>query len=36
MDAIESLGERLETMSDMASLQSDLDAIIRKINGMSA
>jgi YhcN/YlaJ family sporulation lipoprotein len=35
-DAIESLGERLETMSDMASLQSDLDAIIRKINGMSA
>ena len=36
MDAIESLGERLETMSDMASLQSALDAIIRKINGMSA
>lgn len=36
MDAIESLGERLETMSDMASLQSDLEAIIRKINGMSA
>ena len=36
MDAIESLGERLDTMSDMAALQSDLDAIIRKINGMNA
>lgn len=36
MDAIESLGERLETMSDMAALQSDLDAIIKKINGMNA
>ena len=36
MDAIESLGERLDTMSDMTALQSDLDAIIRKINGMSA
>lgn len=35
-DAIESLGERLDTMSDMAALQSDLDAIIRKINGMNA
>ena len=35
-DAIESLGERLDTMSDMASLQSDLDAIIRKINGAQA
>ena len=36
MDAIESLGERLDTMSDMAALESDLDAIIRKINGMNA
>ena len=35
-DAIESLGERLDTMSDMAALQSDLDAIIRKINGAQA
>nr|MBR4280303.1 YhcN/YlaJ family sporulation lipoprotein [Clostridia bacterium] len=35
-DAIESLGERLDTMSDMAALQSDLDAIIRKINGSNA
>ena len=36
MDAIESLGGRLDTMSDMNALQSDLDAIIKKINGMSA
>lgn len=36
MDAIESLGERLDTMSDMAALESDLDAIIRKINGTNA
>lgn len=36
MDAIESLGERLETMSDMNALQSDLDAIIKKINGQNA
>ena len=36
MDAIESLGERLDTMSDMTALQSDLDAIIKKINGASA
>ena len=36
MDAIESLGERLDTMSDMTALQSDLDAIIKKINGMHA
>ncbi len=36
MDAIESLGERLGTMSDMTALQSDLDAIIRKINGANA
>lgn len=36
MDAIESLGERLDTISDMAALQSDLDAIIRKINGTNA
>ena len=35
-DAIESLGERLDTMSDMATLQSDLEAIIKKINGQSA
>ena len=32
MDAIESLGERLDAMSDMTELQSDLDAIIKKIN----
>ena len=36
MDAIESLGERLETMSDMNALESDLDAIIKKINSASA
>ena len=36
MDAIDSLGERLDTMSDMTALQSDLDAIIRKINGLNA
>ena len=35
-DAIEALGERLDAMSDMAALESDLDAIIRKINGPSA
>ena len=33
MDAIESLGERLDTMADMSALQSDLDAIIKKIDG---
>lgn len=36
MDAIESLGERLDTMADMSALQSDLDAIIKKIDGASA
>ena len=36
MDAIESLGERLDTMSDMTALQSDLEAIIKKINGVNA
>ena len=36
MDAIDSLGERLDTMSDMAALQSDLEAIIKKINGLNA
>lgn len=36
MDAIESLGERLDTMSDMTALESDLNAIIRKIEGMNA
>lgn len=36
MDAIESLGERLDTLADMTALQSDLDAIIKKINGISA
>ena len=36
MDAIESLGERLDTMADMTALESDLDAIIRKINGVNA
>ena len=33
MDALETLGERLETMSDMSALQDDLDAIIRRIEG---
>ena len=33
MDALETLGERLQTMSDMSALQSDLDAIIRRIEG---
>ena len=33
MDALETLGERLETMSDMSALQDDLDAIIRQIEG---
>lgn len=32
MDALEALGEKLDTMSDMSALQSDLDAVIRKIN----
>ncbi|MBQ7850550.1 MAG: YhcN/YlaJ family sporulation lipoprotein [Clostridia bacterium] len=36
MDALETLGERLDTMSDMNALQSDLDAIIRKINDAQA
>ena len=36
MDALESLGEKLETMSDMTALQTDLDAIIRKINSAQA
>ena len=36
MDAIESQGERLDTMSDMPALQSDLEAIIKKINGVNA
>ena len=36
MDALETLGERLNTMSDMSALQSDLDAIIRKINDAQA
>lgn len=35
-DAIESLGDRLDTMSDMTALESDLDAIIKKINGLNA
>ena len=36
MDAIESLGEQLDTMADMTTLENDLDAIIRKINGANA
>lgn len=36
MSAIDSLGERLDTMSDMKALESDLDAIIKKINGQNA
>ena len=35
MDELETLGERLQTMSDMTALQSDLDAIIRRINANS-
>lgn len=36
MDAIESLGDRLDTMSDMTALQADVDAIIQKIEGARA
>lgn len=36
MDAIESLGDRLDTMSDMAALENDVEAIIRKIEGARA
>lgn len=36
METIESLGERLDILSDMSALESNLDAIIRKINGVSA
>ena len=36
MDAIESLGEQLDSTADMSSLQSDLEAIIKKINGLNA
>lgn len=36
MDAIESLGEQLDTLSDMNSLESDVDAIIRKVNSTNA
>lgn len=35
MDELETLGERLQTMSDMNALQSDLDGIIRRINANS-
>lgn len=35
MDELEALGERLDTMSDMTALQSDLDAVIKKIEGKS-
>ena len=33
---LESLGEKLEDMSDLNALESDLDAVIKKINGVSA
>ena len=33
MKEVETLGERLGTMSDMSALRSDLDAIIRRIGG---
>ena len=36
MDALETLGDRLEPMSDMSALQNDLDAIIKKINAAQA
>lgn len=36
MEAIESLGDRLDTVSDMNALQQDVDAVIRKINGAAA
>lgn len=32
MEALEALGERVESAADMNSVQADLDAIIRKIN----
>lgn len=35
MDELEALGERLSTLSDMTALQSDLDALIKKIGGKS-
>ena len=35
MTELETLGERLQTMSDMNALQSDLDAIIRRITANS-
>ena len=36
MNSLEALGDQLDTMSDMTTLQSDLDAIIRKINAGEA
>lgn len=36
MEAIDSLGNRLDTMADMTALENDLDAIIKKINGANA
>ncbi len=36
MDTIESLGEKLDTASDMTQLQRDLDAIVKKINATVA
>lgn len=36
MDAIESLGDRLDTMSDMTVLKNDVDAIIQKIEAARA
>ncbi len=36
METIEALGDRLDTISDMNALQSDLDAIIRKIDAGKA
>lgn len=36
MDALEALGDRLDTASDMTALQKDLDAIIKKIDAAKA
>lgn len=36
MDALESLGDRLEGTADMTALQNDLDAVIRKIENARA
>lgn len=35
MDELEALGERLTTMSDMTTLETDLDTLLKKIEGNS-